>query len=404
MNSVFRFLWRAYRKAVRILRNVGYDIKVMWGRMGGSPYMKEELDLVIFDDLFPSPLTLFRVLEFEKYMNRWQKTMVFSSAPEFDNFLHQYSKISSHVDRIHRFRHEAVHARCAYFIFLHNSRTFLRFIELNRIPFVFTLYPGGGFWFEQPESDKTLRRIFRSPYFYKVIVSQNIVEEYLLKKGLCSKEHIVRVAGSPYKVEGKVFRKENRDTFDIAFCAAKYMPKGIDKGYDLFIETCKILVHEIPNLKVHVIGNYDTSDVDVGELDHIITFYGLQSMQKLREIFAGVDIILSPNRANVLHPGAFDGFPTGSVGIAAMEGAAMFVTDELGQNEFFTPGIQIEIIDHNPKNIAAKIIGYVREPGKLRNLQIEGQKRMLRLIEDDVQMPARYQVLEEVIGKSYGIS
>lgn len=397
MNALLKFGLRVLRKIGRILCDIGHDIKTMWGRCVGTPYTKEELDLVIFDDFFPSPLTLFRVLEFEKYMNKWPKTAVFSAALEYDNFFSQYKSISNNAHKIHRFRYEAVRAKCAYFMFVHNARTFLRFIELNKIPFVFTLYPGGDFWLDHAGCDKTLRRIFKSSCFHKVIVTQNITEEYLLRKGFCTEKDIVRVPGSPYKVEGKIPRKEDRETLDVAFCAAKYMPQGIDKGYDLFIETCKILACKIPNLKVHIIGNYDAYDVDIHGIECIVSFYGLQPMQRLREIFSGIDIILSPNRANILHKGAFDGFPTGSVGIAAMEGAAMFVADELGQNELYTLGEQIEIVDHNPENIAAKIIEYAGNPQKLRKLQIEGQKRVLALIEDDVQMPPRYQVLEEVI-------
>ena len=37
----------------------------------------------------------------------------------------------------------------------------------------------------------------------------------------------------------KSFYKKTKNTFDICFVAYKYMEKGLDKGYDIFIQVCK---------------------------------------------------------------------------------------------------------------------------------------------------------------------
>jgi len=68
-------------------------------------------------------------------------------------------------------------------------------LEKNKIPFVFTLYPGGGFGFEEESSDAKLKKVLSSKYFKKVIVTQRATYEYLVRKNFCSKEKISFIFG-----------------------------------------------------------------------------------------------------------------------------------------------------------------------------------------------------------------
>lgn len=382
------YLYRAYRNRVLL----------GWSRVFGLPYLRRRADLVILDDVFPSILTQFRVLEFGKYLGKWH-TEIFSTVPSFKKLRDEYAQYyPGHTDRIHPFRGLAVRARAAYFVFVNNGALFINFIEKNKLPFAFTLYPGGGFAMDNETSDKKLKRLFGSPFFRYVLVTQNITRDYLLSRNLCPEERIVRVAGSPYKQEDTLPRRDDgRVTFDLVFCAAKYMEKGMDKGYDLFIETMRLLRPLIPNLRVHVVGPFDRRDVDVGGLEESITFHGVLPIDRLREVYTQSDIILSPNRAGLLGKGFFDGFPTGAVVVAGLEGVAMFVTDELGQNEFFTEDKEIVVIDHDPGHIAQKVMFYFEHPALLDGLKHEGQQRLRWLTGDQVQMTPRYEILESLM-------
>lgn len=51
-----------------------------------------------------------------------------------------------------------------------------------------------------------------------------------------------------------------------------------------------------------------------------------------------MDIILSPNRSNILANGAFDGFPTAAVVEAGLKGVIMMISDDNNQNLIFKDG------------------------------------------------------------------
>ena len=56
-------------------------------------------------------------------------------------------------------------------MFLDNLKIFFPIIDRLQMPFVFTLYPGGGFRINDPDSDNYLRKYLSSPLFKKVIVT-----------------------------------------------------------------------------------------------------------------------------------------------------------------------------------------------------------------------------------------
>ena len=69
------------------------------------------------------------------------------------------------------------------------------YLERARIPFVFELYPGGGFRLDEANSDAHLERVVSSPMFRKVIVTQNVTRDYLLRKKFCRKDEIEFIFG-----------------------------------------------------------------------------------------------------------------------------------------------------------------------------------------------------------------
>jgi hypothetical protein len=293
-------------------------------------------------------------------------------------------------------------ARLAYLIFLNNVSYFLESLEKKRIPFIFTLYPGGGFEINQERSDSMLWRIFSSVQFRKVIVTQQITYDYLVKNNFCLEDRIVFIYGGvkPPAIlnKSKNYRKKffgfEKDSMDICFVAAKYMPMGIDKGYDIFIEVAKKLVESHTNINFHVVGNFSEADILINGLEGRLTFYGFQKLDWFDKFYVDKDIILSPNMPFVLFKGAFDGFPTGSCAEAGLRKVAMFCTDELKLNNHFTDNEEIVIIPHDADRIVRIIEAFYEKPDKLHSIAKKGATKMREVFSYERQMLPRIKLIE----------
>ena len=75
--------------------------------------------------------------------------------------------------------------KLAYCVFVNATTRALPFFERNKIPFVFTIYPGGGFSMTSAYSSERLKRIVSSRYFVKVFVHHSIIRDYLLRNSIC---------------------------------------------------------------------------------------------------------------------------------------------------------------------------------------------------------------------------
>ena len=211
-------------------------------------------------------------------------------------------------------------ANLAYTTFLSQAYVLCPFFTKMKIPFIFTLYPGGGFGLNNEASDDCLKDIFSNQYFRKVIVNNDVTRNYLIKNKLCPKEKIELIFGVPLQfkkneldLSKKKFYKKDKDTFDICFVAFKYDDIGKSKGYDLFIESAKKLLGAFKqknvNMRFHVIGDFDEEVIDVSEIKDKITFYGTKKPDWLHNFYYNMDIAVAPVRPYLLYPGNFDGHP-----------------------------------------------------------------------------------------------
>lgn len=161
----------------------------------------ESLNLIIIDDVFPSISSGSRTQEFTSYLKYIEGTKVLTtgiglpvlgedSLPEilidYKRKYHEFGGKVFNFDGIWR----PVECKLLYSTFLNNACLCLKFAEENRIPFVFTLYPGGGFVMDNENSNTLLKRVFASSYFRKVIVTEQITYDYLMKNNFCPKEKI----------------------------------------------------------------------------------------------------------------------------------------------------------------------------------------------------------------------
>jgi len=362
--------------------------------------------LIVLDDLFPSLATAFRIAEINAILSHFPTAVVYSSWPSrrgFRNYATSYPGLAHRVRRFSPSRR--LRGSAAYVVFLNNIFSYLERIEEARLPFVFELYPGGGFGLNEPTSNARLQRVFGSPMFSKVIVTQSIAREYLLQKKLCEEQKIEFIFGgvvssdSLHDIPSQRARYGlDKETVDICFVADKYMPRGVDKGYDRYIECAHALSGRYPEARFHVVGNFTEVDVDVSALRDRITFYGFRFTSFFPRFYSRMDIILSPNMPFVLSPGKFDGFPTGCCIEAGLCGTAVFATDELGMNEErLRDGEEIVIISPEPQQIAETVGEYIANPEQLASLGQNGQRAIRRLFSLDVQMSPRLRVLSDLL-------
>jgi len=371
---------------------------------------RTETSLLILDDMFPHLLSSWRVAEYNGYLERYDKSVVHSTAGAFrvigdersftavrEEFVAQYPQFAG---RVFPFELKLPRAQFAYFLFLHNVRHFLRILDKSRTPFAFTLYPG--FQINDESSDMLLRKVCASPNLKKIITTQKLSHEYVLDFIEAEKVEFIYggvfpssklITGAPPR---KYFQRD-KATFDICFVAFKYMPKGIDKGYDVFVSVARALSRLYDNMQFHVVGRFDSSDIDVSDFKDRVHFYGMRQTDFFPHFHASMDLILSPNVPFVCRPGAFDGFPTGACMEAALCGVPVFCTDILKQNIVFKDGEEIVIVSRDTDEICELISHYYRNYDRLIQVGRRGQQAFERELGLDAQLPKRFRILDQYL-------
>jgi glycosyltransferase involved in cell wall biosynthesis len=388
-----------------------------YSREINNHFIGAKKNLVILDDAFPYLLSAFRIAEYNEYLKRFANAKVytsgsvFSSGSEIFNFSRVYLEYAQRYPNLAKrvFPYEdgvKISNSLVYTIFLNNIYSFIDVIENENAPFIFTLYPGGGFQLNNPESDIKLKRVFSSTCFRKVIVTQKITYDYLCTKKLCRPDRIKFLYGGVLpsdqlfkNLTRKKFYRLNKRTFDICFVANKYTKYGQDKGYDIFIEIAKKLAFRCSDLRFHVVGGFNSGDLDIKRIYDKIRFYGTRYTDFFPKFYSEMDIILSPNVPFKLAPGAFDGFPTGACIEAGLCGVAVFCTDILGLNVAFKED-EITIISRDTDNICQNIENFYRDPQKLYEKARKGQGAFKRIFKLKAQMNPRIGLIENELYKS----
>ena len=323
--------------AYKIIRHMLHNLKA---QIKNKFLLDINPTLLIIDDIFPSKISAFRYEEFMSYLNYFPNVFVASSGNNVQYFNQDRtfsevitdfkSEYPEHANKIIIYDNNSIDTvldnfakncdrKIAVFTFINNvcmdNYRVLKFLEDNSIPFIFTLYPGGGFSLHNNECDEKLKRVFSSKCFKKVIVTQKIVYDYLINNKFCTDKQIKFIYGvvTPSKnLKNGHIKKILNDKINICFVAYKYSKDGKDKGFDLFIDAAQRLIKTNDNYVFHVIGNFYKEDIAGFEENDKICFHGVKTEEELSLLLKQMHIIVSPNRKNILVKGSFDGFPTGS--------------------------------------------------------------------------------------------
>lgn len=364
--------------------------------------------LVVLDDFFPNVLTAFRVAEYNALLQALPALKVYSSLGEFSCFHAQYAALyPEHADRVMPYGPQSLaDADFVYLNFLNNAIQFLPDMEQRGTPFLLTLYPGGGLGLHEAESDAKLLRVLSSPLLRGITTTQPITRSYVQafarQHGL-PEPALHHIHGgvihplyfSSTALSSRVYYGQGKPECDIVFVAEKYMPLGANKGYPEFIAAALALA-DVPALRFHVVGSFTPADMDASSLGTRIRWHGTLESSQLRQLLSTMDIIVSPNRPFTLHPGNFDGFPTGGCVEAALTGVAVMATDELGLNVSYRDGEDILLIKPDPTEIAQRIRILVATPGRLAHIAQKGQQLTRQLFAPEVQIGRRIEVLQKV--------
>lgn len=275
----------------------------------------KKYDLLIYDDIYPHPISGFRLEEFTVLLKEFKNSKILTlnesygvlNTPKNDHKEHIKNLLINNIELKNKIKLRKglinVNTQLFYCVFINNIFNFIDVLEKNNIPFLFTLYPGGGFRINNEECDRKLRKVLSSPLFKKVIVTQKITKEYLVRKHFCSEEKIEFIFGCvvpQISIEKTLSEKKTyplyKNTLDIGFCAGKYMSKGLDKGYHVFIELAHLLSAKYDFIKFHVIGGFDDNDIDITKIKNKVVFYGYRPFEELQYLFSYFDILVSPNK------------------------------------------------------------------------------------------------------------
>lgn len=378
-------------------------------------------DLLIGDDVFPHTSSGFRIAEFNAYLKHFENMSILCSGDSthllgkktHPEIMAEYKQRHPEVaDKLYETNTYAKggkvfssRARLAYFCFLGNTWCYLDWLEKNRIPFVFELYPGGEFAINNALSDIKLRRVLESPCFRKVIVTQDITRDYLLDNKFCDKEDIVEIFGvvTPNKLLSLPLPQKKIEAstpLNLCFAAMRYTPDGSDKGYDVLLETVRKLILQGIPIHLHVAGGFDENVLPVDDIKEYITFHGVLKNQALHDFFHKMDIILSPNKPGQINKGGFDGFPTGTCTEAGLCGVLIMCSDPLSLNNGrFIPGEEIEILLNDADAYADRIAYYYHNREAMEKMVAKQYDKIQYLYSQKAQIGGRIAVLEAEIAQ-----
>ncbi len=373
--------------------------------------------LAILDNVFPSPLSASRYAEFTAYLDNIEDSVVLSSGDELhslgetkpvakliDDFVDHHREYEGRVSSLQPGeRNLADFAELLYMVFLGNCQTFRKELIKSKIPFVFTLYPGGSFQPYHKASNGVLRRILSLPNFRKVIVTQPFARDYLLGGQYCREEQIALIPG--VVVPEEFLQETSRESrngnaqmvddgaCDICFVSGKYVEDGRDRGYDIFMDVVRRLISLNLKVQFHVVGDYERGDIRDDDVSERVNFHMPMPTGALLKFFQKMDILISPNRAGYPIHGLFDGFPTGAAVQAGLQEVAIFATDCLWQNFYLKDREEIVVIGHSPSEIAHIAASYITDRKKLAALKKAGQAAFRKLYNTDAQLRPRIELL-----------
>lgn len=414
------FYFRVYLNILRLKATILYYI---------TPETKK-YDVVIIDDSVPKYHSGFRDYEFSGFLREYKNIALFSIIGSKVSMLRQYAyyhiqttkawkkskaefvkENKINPDSIRPFHSwTKVNAKLAYCVFMTNGVYLIDYLEKRKLKFILELYPGGGFSIlTEGFMYDNLKKVIGSPYLEKVIVNQAVSREFLLEQNLCDKSKIVYIHGGFVSADfmdlpsKTVHYPRDKKTIDVCWAGAKYMPKGVNKGYDIFIDMAHFLLDTAPeyNFHFHVVGGFDEFEIPIDPKHRPkFTYYGFLKNKEFTEFYKDKDIFICPLRPNLLGKGVFDGFPTGVSGEAGLHGICLLLSDPLNQNEVFKDGYDSFFLENDPIQYANKVLELAKDPEQIYIVGDRSRITMQKKYDHKNQFDQRFALVNEFLEKN----
>lgn len=387
----------------------------------------KQYDLVIIDDYIPNAVAGFRGSEFSYLMKEIPNSALFSiigskidgrkdyqyfnikSNEQFNKSKEAFTKVfdvkDEQVNPFHGWT--KINSKLIYIVFLTNAYYLIDYLEKRGIKFILELYPGGNFCTvtEGPAYEQ-LKRVLGSPMLEKVIVTQKNSLQFVLDNNLCAREKVTFIYGVILSEDfldlppKQIMYPLQKNTVDICFTAAKYMPRGLDKGYDIFIDMAHLLLATGSHYHFHIVGGFNEADVPINsKYRDNFHFYGFLKGKEFTEFYKDKDIFVSPSRANTLAKGAFDGFPTAACAEAGLHGLCLILSDPLALNMVFSHDKDTIIPQNNPVQIAEIIINLAANPEEIYSIGEKGKRTIQAGFGHEAQMVSRLSAITQSLQK-----
>jgi lipopolysaccharide transport system ATP-binding protein len=367
-------------------------------------------DIVVIDDFYPNLTTGFRVAEYNHYLRAFPDLLIASTIGDFKERHAVFGKLYPDLrSRVVSFDPELLsHAKLCYLNFLNNAHYHVEYLEAAALPFLFTLYPGGGFELHSDETDLKLKRVLRSPMLRAVISTQSITTQVL--RDLRCPVEVYELYGAtinPTYLRSSDMRSRNAlndrsPKPNICFVAHKYDLKGRTKGYPTFIELAAKLSNRLSGAAFSVVGNYGPDDIDIpGPLKQEMQFKGLLPTSQLRDFLFTQDLMISPNQPYTVSGSMFDGFPTASCVEASLCGVAIVCSDELNLNHFYNSDEMI-VCAPAASAILEVIEPLLANPSLTAQIGERGRKKSLLLFSAEAQLLPRTRILRDILAAGEG--
>jgi lipopolysaccharide transport system ATP-binding protein len=361
-------------------------------------------DIVVLDDFFPNLTTGFRVAEYIHYLRVFPNLLIASTIGDFKlqhaAFARSYPDLQSRVAAYDPAMLR--HGRLCYLNFLNNAHYHIEALEAASLPFLFTLYPGGGFELNEPESSSKLSRVLGSPMLRAVISTQSITTDVLRRLQCPVEVHECYGATiNPVYLSSSGMRADGTRGAGpkICFVAHKYDREGRTKGYPAFIEVAATLVARYADIRFSVVGNYGPEDIDVpDQLKARLHFKGLLPTAQLRQFLLTQDLMISPNQPYTISGSIFDGFPTASCVEASLCGVAILCSDELELNRFYGADEMIVCAPDTPAILRA-VEPLLQDPVLVAQIGERGRKKSAQLFSAEAQLLPRTQILRNIAAR-----
>lgn len=361
----------------------------------------EKIDLIIIHDRFPDRDD-FKYAEVTSYLLEFPSSLMLATLDS--RYQRRNPKLGSRVIQDDG-KFPLYLGKLIYITTLKQTYVALAKIEAARVPFVFTLSPVD-FAIHSPNVEVQLKRIFRSPHFQRVIVTQQTIYDYIVLKELCPAEKIevIHDGVMPEVFEEYLTSKRRwgfgKTRLDICFMASKVASFDKDPGYGVFAEVAKTLQHHHSDICFHVVGAISPCAINVASLGDQIKFYGSLTSDKFDGFFKEMDIILSPNMS-MTFLGGIDSVLSNHCIEAGARGVAIFATDEFNAaKNRFTDGEDIVLVKPDASDIVAKIECYYAAPEELRTIGERSAQSIRTRYCSEMQMAPRIDLLRETIRSS----